>query len=167
MKWQAACHLPAFASSQHVYHKSTALMCKSTVGTILQINLQIYITKPKNIVYTNVVHKVVIPAYFHKVSLFIKIWKWLTSLWKLEVILTFHQEVNQTDSSNQDRNTSYNCPSWSLGSGCNSTESTNNGFPTRSPLLIFGNLSQIIVLILAFSESDLKFSTGLLKRKQL
>lgn len=27
-------------------------MCKSTIGTMLQINIQIYITKPKNVVYT-------------------------------------------------------------------------------------------------------------------
>lgn len=54
--------------------------CKSTTGTILQINIQVYITKPKNVVYTNLVYKAVMPAYFDKVSILIKILKWLTSL---------------------------------------------------------------------------------------
>lgn len=63
MERQAVCHLPAFASSQHVHHKSAALKCKSTIGTMLEINVQIYITKLKNVVYMNLVYKAVIPAF--------------------------------------------------------------------------------------------------------
>lgn len=63
MKRQAVCHLPAFTSSQHVPHKTAALMCKSTIGTMLEINVQIYITKLKNVIYTNLVYKAVIPAF--------------------------------------------------------------------------------------------------------
>lgn len=42
--------------------------------------MQVYITKPQNVVYTNLVYKAVMPAYFDKVSILIKILKWLTSL---------------------------------------------------------------------------------------